>query len=196
MAELAEIDRRDGRTEREMRACEVSRGLLHRADGSARWEAGGTRVLAAVHGPRWSHGPHSPDGLVLDLVINGGVCSQSDESTLKAALLGSVEPLDHPRSNALVALLVEYSDGSELACACNAAIAAIVDAGISCPRPLTAASLALFSPGLHVLDPTHEEEANARASACVTGAFVTLHGRGEPIITHVSKTSAYPCSHS
>lgn len=45
------VDRGDGRTNNQLRplACEL--GLLHRADGSARFSHGGTSVLVAVNGP-------------------------------------------------------------------------------------------------------------------------------------------------
>lgn len=135
-------------------------------------------MLAAVHGPRWASGPESPDGLVVDVVVNGSGFSYSDESALKSAVQGCVDPLDHPRANVLVALVLEHCDGSVLACACNAAIAALVDAGVSCPRPITAASLSVCHDGTLLLDSTRSEEESNAAACNVSAAFLIRSEQG------------------
>ncbi|KAJ0811011.1 putative ribosomal protein S5 domain 2-type [Helianthus annuus] len=47
-----EVDRADGRTANQRRPVVCTRGVLHRAHGSASWAQGETKVIAAVYGPK------------------------------------------------------------------------------------------------------------------------------------------------
>lgn len=161
--------RKDGRAQREIRETVVERGLLKRADGSSRWRASGTQILAAVHGPRWGGGAESAEGLVVELSVNG--LDKSDEEALKGVLQRSVSALEHPRSNCLVAVEVEADDGAALAFSCNAALAAMMDAGVAVAKPCTAAAVSVLEGGARLLDPTSEEQAKSRAT--VVSAFST-----------------------
>eukprot|EP00798_Chlamydomonas_sp_ICE-L_P020429 gene20429-27217_t len=46
------FQRAKGRAYNQLRPITCDRGILHRADGSARWTQEGASVLAAVYGPR------------------------------------------------------------------------------------------------------------------------------------------------
>lgn len=63
--------RPDGRSPSQIRPLVADFGLLHAADGSARFAHGDTKVLVGVHGPRPPRGPRfeNPERAVLDIKV-------------------------------------------------------------------------------------------------------------------------------
>lgn len=121
-------------------ACE--RGLVHNADGSARFQHGNTAVLATVHGPKAaSHRDQRHDTAVLEVAWSDRhATDKGDEDKAAAAekehflrhVLRAVVLLDAaPRTMIHVQCNVLFDDGAVLACAVNAACAALIDAGVA-----------------------------------------------------------------
>jgi exosome complex component RRP46 len=116
--------------------------VLSRADGSARWAQGGTSVLAAVYGPiEAPTGRQHAERAVVEVVFRPrsgppGPAERHLESLVRQAAEGVVVTALHPRTIIQIVLQVEAADGSLLACALNAAGAALVDAGVPMSSPL------------------------------------------------------------
>ncbi len=162
------------------------RSLLPRADGSARWTAGGTSALAAVYGPSstsarvedperavvrasWRAAPvvgtagppvATPAARALEAILAGMV---------RAALLAEAAP----RTAISIDVTIEADDGGAAAAGLNAAAAALADAGGCLPlRALPAAgSVVVAGDGTLLADPTAAEEADCSGTA--TFAFLT-----------------------
>lgn len=58
---LKDGERLNGRQHDELRPVDIEAGVLNRADGSAYVECGGTKIMAAVYGPREMHPRHMRD---------------------------------------------------------------------------------------------------------------------------------------
>jgi ribonuclease PH len=235
----------DGRGDAQLRPMTAEFRLLEGADGSARLAAGGTRVLAAVLGPRPARHPRldDPDGAVLELYVTlptrllalaagaaamastaappisaasgsadalegegGGILAlgggaggsggasaaaamlarssgsgASPEalrlaSSLRAALVPLVVASALPHTVVTVHIAVQSDEGGAEAAAFNAAILALVDAGVPLRDLAAAATIAALPGGAagggarFLLDPTAEEEAAAAAAAAASGA--------------------------
>lgn len=112
------------------------RSLLQRADGSAKWAQEGSAVLAAVHGPV-AAGPRkeNPERAMVEVIFKPrtGLPSSKEhelEEVLRQTVEGVLLATLHPRTLVTVVVQVLQADGSLLACAVNAACAALVDAGV------------------------------------------------------------------
>lgn len=115
--------------------CEA--GLIQNADGSAQFMHGSTTVLATVHGPKAaSHRDQRHDMAVLDVVWRSrhDTGDEGDaairQHTVRQVLESAVLLDAHPRTSITVACTVLFDDGAAIACAVNAACAALVNAGI------------------------------------------------------------------
>lgn len=162
--------RGDGRERRQLRGLRCERGALTRADGSARWAQAGSVVQAAVYGPR---SPLAGAGNSLEAEVEvvwrplhgaPGPRERRYESVVRQSLRGVVLVGLHPRTAVLVVLQEIHDDGSLLACALNAASAALLDAGVPLAGVLASCSCAVVAPeeregepGL-LLDPDRAEE--------------------------------------
>mmetsp|Transcript_43191 Transcript_43191/g.82386 ORF Transcript_43191/g.82386 Transcript_43191/m.82386 type:complete len:243 (-) Transcript_43191:401-1129(-) len=193
-----DILRDDGRAENQIRALVCERGLLNRADGSARWTQDATTVIAAVYGPRAIPGyKESAEKAKVEVTFKPcsdlpGVADKEHEhiiqNTLEAVILTSL----HPRTGISIILQVVNDDGSLLACSINAACAALVDAGVAMKGLVTSISMALLSDGVLLLDPTVSEQLEAQA--LMTLAFTSskpLPGKlrnaePDPVITSIT----------
>jgi exosome complex component RRP46 len=170
------------------------RSLLPRADGSARWTAGGTVATAAVYGPAaTSARVEDPEAAVVRATWRpapekGGAAGLQPPSSqhpaaraLEAALAGAVRAAlvaeAAPRTAVLVDVTVEADDGGAAAAGFNAAAAALADAGGCVPLKAlpAAATVALAADGTLLVDPTAAEAAAAAGVATFT--FLT---RGQP----------------
>lgn len=136
--------RQDGRRAQELRQLKCEIGVFERADGSATFEMGNTKVLAVVHGPKPGRSTSSsPQGTVWCEVAIASFCSgerrrrgrrdrmvqdisNGVQNTLEQALLLRM----FPRSDVEVHLQVLQADGGEKAACINAAMLAIADAGV------------------------------------------------------------------
>lgn len=162
--------RKDGRSPSHVRPPGCVRGLLNRADGSAKWTQESTIVLAGVYGPRPVGGKReNAERATLEVIWkdkNGQSGSGEREAevilrrTLERVLLLSL----HPRTIISVILQVIHDNGSVLGCALNASCAALVDAGLAMKGLVWGMSCAVMSKGVIVMDPTLEEEKAAQAT--------------------------------
>jgi len=131
--------RHDGRVApHQLRDSALARSVHSRGDGSALWRQGGTSVLAVAYGPRApaSAASEDPERCVVEVAWRprSGGAPGPRERALEAAVArcaqGALLSGRHPRCAVLVALQVLSDDGGALACALNAACAAMVDAGL------------------------------------------------------------------
>lgn len=138
--------RLDGRKCNEVRKIRCSFGALSRADGSAYYEQGNTRVLAAVYGPRE---PTSRARLLHDRAVVFAEFSvaafassarrrsrKSDRrstdaaAAIKAIFEGVILVKNIPRTQIDIYIQVLQNDGGVLVAAINAASLALVNAGV------------------------------------------------------------------
>ena len=129
-------------------AAEVS--TLHRADGSASLSSGSTTVLAAVYGPLAPRNPsrERSDGAIVSVVLRHSSSSSSADDAagggkaaygatereverfLADALAATIRTDAYPRTVIEVVVQLLKSDGSAVATALNAAVLALMDAGV------------------------------------------------------------------
>jgi len=131
--------------------CEL--GPLNRADGSARFAQGRTSVLAAVYGPgapRFSR-KERIEGAAIEVTIHphkgAGTSSDKEKEGVVKALLEAAILLDRfPRTMIHVICQVCEDDGGLLACLMNAAVLAVINAGIDMKYVPLAVSMVFASP--------------------------------------------------
>ncbi|XP_061299134.1 exosome complex component RRP46-like [Pezoporus flaviventris] len=148
-------------------SCEL--GLLSRPDGSAAFLQGDTSVLAALYGPAEAKGNRElPERVALEVLLRPkvglpGVGERSREQllrrTLEAVLLGRL----HPRCGLSLSLQVLRDGGSLLSCCLNAACMGLLDAGLPLASLFCGVACALLPDGSLVLDPSSQQEKEARA---------------------------------
>lgn len=166
-------ERSDGRTANQLRPLVCSRALLHRADGSARWSQENTIVIAAVYGPRTVSGKReNAERAILEVTWKpktgiAGNAEKEAELILKRTLEHIILTAMHPNTTISVIIQVVNEDGALLACAVNAACAALVDAGIPLSGLVAAVSCAVNTKGEVYLDPTKGEEKAFRGRVCL-----------------------------
>ncbi|PRW61249.1 exosome complex exonuclease RRP46-like protein [Chlorella sorokiniana] len=172
------MERTDGRSAGQIRTVRCERGLLTRADGSAQWTQGGTCCLASVTGPTQCYASSKEDAerATVDVVFRprsglAGALERQYEALIRRACEAVIVAALHPRALIQVVLQVVSDDGGVLACALNAACAALLDAAVPL-RTLCAAVSAAHTEdeGGLLLDPTAAEE----AAAAATGTFAFL----------------------
>ncbi|XP_044126485.1 exosome complex component MTR3 [Bufo gargarizans] len=163
---------RTGRGAGEPRAVFVRAGLLSQAAGSAYVEAGGTKVLCAVSGPReWGGGGRESRGrLVCDLrwapFSRAGPWSSSSSSSsprqagllLQESLEAAVRLERYPRAELAVWALVLEDRGSAVPAAVSCASLALADAGVEMYDLAVGAGLSRGPGELLLLDPDDAEE--------------------------------------
>jgi exosome complex component RRP46 len=157
--------RKDARDPDQLRPISCESHILSRADGSARYSSGETRVLAGVYGPReirtknekfdsstlqvefhYPSNQHEKNGLRLY------------EGLLRASLEQIIMTALYPRSLILVIIQVLYDDGSVLSTSVNASILALMDAGIPIKSMLGAVTCGIMSDNSIYVDLSREEE--------------------------------------
>eukprot|EP00672_Neobodo_designis_P016697 CAMPEP_0174833364 /NCGR_PEP_ID=MMETSP1114-20130205/4191_1 /TAXON_ID=312471 /ORGANISM="Neobodo designis, Strain CCAP 1951/1" /LENGTH=282 /DNA_ID=CAMNT_0016067245 /DNA_START=41 /DNA_END=889 /DNA_ORIENTATION=- len=209
-------DRPDLRTATEMRPREARVGELAAYDGSAWIMAGGTSVVVGLTGPtapgKAAH--EKPDEAVVTVAVqrgqglpNGGGASRILLDRRREALVGedadvaealrqcvsaAVQLREYPRCVFAFAVHVLSDDGGLLAAALNAAMLALLDAGVSCRSTFAASAVAvvpapssagpsastslLGGAGELVIDPIADEEAVALATATYCHAIPATGG--------------------
>ncbi|KAI7844963.1 hypothetical protein COHA_001610 [Chlorella ohadii] len=178
------MERTDGRSAGQIRTVRCERGLLTRADGSAQWTQGGTSCLASVTGPTQSYASSKEDAerATVDVVFRprsglAGAQERQHEAVIRRACEAVIVAALHPRALIQVVVQVVSDDGGVLACALNAACAALLDAAVPLRTLCAAVSAAQAeADGGLLLDPTAAEEAAAAATA--TFAFLPLLAGG------------------
>ncbi len=137
--------RHDGRRPDELRPIKMEVGVLSNADGSAYVEFGGTKVLAAVYGPREVHPRHLalPDRALLRCRYHMAPFSTMDrkspapsrrEIELSKVIREALESLIfvdlYPRTSIDIFIEVLQADGGTRTTGLTAASLALADAGI------------------------------------------------------------------
>lgn len=171
----AQAGRRDGRSLVEMRAISVTQGVLHRADGSARVDIGGTQVLVAVYGPMEcvvsrQLAERADVQVVYRRSVNAALHSTTVSEGIDAVATRDLREIVmecvltalHPRKAISVTVHVLCDDGSVTAAAINACTLALLDAGVSMKCAPTAACVSIHN-GAIVVDPSRAEELEAQS---------------------------------
>ncbi len=184
--------RSDGRTKAgSQRPIFLRGGILSHARGSAYFEAGGTKVFCAVHGPRPSPSSDTVDGsVVCDLRWAEFARAQGSRSretgkrkgsqraefatdeerelgaSLSRTLSATVRLENYPKSQIEVSAFVLEDDGSAFAAVVTVAAMALADAGIEMKDLVCGASAAVVN-GKVVLDPSAAEEEVGTGSVLV-----------------------------
>lgn len=176
--------RHDGRTPDQLRPIRMEVGVLSNADGSALVEYGGTRVIAAVYGPREAVPRHValPDRAVIRCRYHMAPFSTEERKTpaptrreielskiIREALEAVVLTELFPRTTIDVYMEVLQSDGGTRTVSLTAASLALADAGIAM-RDLVAAVAVGKVDGVIVLDIDEIEDNYAEADMPVAMA--------------------------
>lgn len=170
--------RLDGRRPNEVRKIRSALGTLSRADGSAYYEQGHTRILAAVYGPREprQRGDASADRATIKCEVStasfasaahrrarkGDRKSSAVAGLVQRVMDGVVLGDAYARSQIDVYLQVLQNDGALAVAAVNAAALALVDAGVAMADCVVACSVG-FVDGVLVVDPNALESGGDRA---------------------------------
>jgi hypothetical protein len=136
---------------------------LNNADGSARFNFGRSSVLTGVHGPREgkaSQKDSSESIVVVNFGAKGAVGSQwdrSNEAVMRECLEAMVVRTQNPMCVIDVTVQPMCEDGAQLAASFNAAVAALIDAGVALRFVAVGLCFAITSQESMLLDPTREE---------------------------------------
>lgn len=164
----------DGRRPNEVRKIQCTLDALARADGSAYYEQGNTRVLAAVYGPREppSRGDLEHDKAVVKCEFSTAMFASAshrrtwkgDRKSTASALVvqrafeGVILLHSYPRSQIDIYVQVLQNDGGALVAAINAAGLALINAGVAMSDLVVACNVGF-------VDETFVVDANALESA-------------------------------
>uniref|UniRef100_A0A0D6R8A7 Exoribonuclease phosphorolytic domain-containing protein n=1 Tax=Araucaria cunninghamii TaxID=56994 RepID=A0A0D6R8A7_ARACU len=170
-----QTSRPDGRSANEVRSLSCSRGLLQRAHGSARWSQDNTIVLAGVYGPKGGGGfgkKENPERATLEVIWKpktgqAGKAEKECELIVKRTVDYIFLSAVHPNTITSIIIQVVNDDGAILACAINAACAALVDAGIPLRNIVVSVCCGVRDNGEVILDPTKAEEQKVQAHVCL-----------------------------
>lgn len=168
--------RRDGRSFAEMRNLALEQGSLHNADGSACVHVGNTVVLAAVHGPTEALlSKQDAARCTVSVTVQDGSNEEVGGSNILRDLIRAVIPTAlHPRKCVYVCVHILSADGGERAACINAAILALLDAGVPM-LDVPVASCVSLNNGVVVADPSSTE--TQEADAVFTLTFSTKNGK-------------------
>jgi exosome complex component RRP41 len=163
----------DGRRAGELRKVHCKLGVFSRADGSAYFQQGNTKVLAAVYGPKEVEAKSKAlhDRSIITVEYSTAAFSgnerkkktKGDRRAMEASLVlrqtfeEAVMTLLYPRSQIDIIIEVVQNDGGALVAAINAATLALVDAGVPMRDFVVACSSAFIS-ATPILDPNYVED--------------------------------------
>jgi exosome complex component RRP41 len=137
--------REDGRTMEEVRPMKAEVGIIPSADGSASFQTGKTKAIAAVRGPRTLHPQHMQNPQTGILRVNYGMMPFSVEDRIRPgpnrrseeiskvtewALSSVVELSGFPNTVVDVFIQIPQADAGTRVAGINAAAIALADAGI------------------------------------------------------------------
>lgn len=169
--------RHDGRRPDEMRSLRMSVGVLPNAQGSALVELGGTKVIAAVYGPREALPRFMtlPDRAILRVRYHMAPFSTKERKSpaptrreielskvIREALEAAVISELYPRTTIDVFVEVLQADGGTRTAGVTAAALALADAGIPM-RDLVAGIAVGKAGGVLLLDPDEYEDSKGEA---------------------------------
>mmetsp|Transcript_16503 Transcript_16503/g.19023 ORF Transcript_16503/g.19023 Transcript_16503/m.19023 type:complete len:245 (-) Transcript_16503:95-829(-) len=155
--------------------CELS--PLQRSDGSAVWKSGSTQVLAAVYGPiapqKTSLEKRSALLSIIYTSTTKGNNNSNESMLLEKILEGCICTEQYGRCVIEIVIQTIQNDGSLLSCALHAAVAALMDAGISMNNLPVATTVMVTTTASEehtdnnfpmILDPDLEEEQQENSS--------------------------------
>jgi len=163
--------RRDARTIDEFRQLSLRLGAVPKAAGSACLELQDTKVVCSVFGPQQTEGKDYLQRGQLECTLRftsfaqrerrrpvqgGAPDEKSFSSSLAAALIGSVQLEQYPKSTIVLSVLVLQDGGGVLPAAITCASLALADAGIRL-YDMVASCCCGFVEGSLVLDPSSTE---------------------------------------
>jgi len=178
--------REDGRDGGHLRPMECELRPLNHADGSARFVFKGTAVLAGVFGPREGRAAiKASDESVITVNWNrgdglSGSREKEYETIVRNILEAVVVRSQDPLCVIEVSLQAVTESGGSLSAAINAAVVAVIDAGVAVEGLCAAVTVALMHDGSILLDPTSGEEGSARGVMTVT-----LRGHDHALLSSV-----------
>ncbi|KAI5065301.1 hypothetical protein GOP47_0019996 [Adiantum capillus-veneris] len=132
-----------------------------------------TIILAAVYGPKAISGrKENPECAIVEVIWKpktgiAGSNEREAEFIVKRTLEHIILTAMHPNTAISVIIQVVNDDGGALACAMNAACAALVDAGVPLSGLIAAVTCAVDKEGMVFLDPMKKEEKDFRGHACL-----------------------------
>ncbi|KYQ96926.1 Exosome complex exonuclease rrp41 [Tieghemostelium lacteum] len=163
----------DGRRSNEIRRLNIKMGVSNRADGSAYYEQGNTKILVTVYGPRESVNSKSLyDRAVVKCEFSMSSFSTTErkqrqkgtdrqateiQNLIKQAFESTVHVQLYPRSQIDIFVQVLQSDGGLKSASINACTLALIDAGISMKDFVCACNTSCID-GIPVLDLNNIEE--------------------------------------
>jgi len=182
-------ERVDGRRKNEIRPPCVTFGLLGRSVGSCKFQLGDSIAVASVTGPIEAKTQFSSHlGMYFDVSVrpNTGMATSRDrlfESQITTLLKSCVDFARLPYTQLTVAVEISSDDGSISSVIANAAVLAVMDAGVAMKYLPLSICLALRRDGETILDPDTLEEAQAAALVCqsvnlLSGEIVQTSGSG------------------
>lgn len=157
------VERADLTCKRRAQECELR--SLNNADGSSRFNFGRSSVLTGVYGPREGKASQKDSSECLVVVkygAKGAVGSQwdrSNEAVMRECLEAMVMRSQNPMCVIDVTVQPLCEDGAQLAASFNAAVAALIDAGVSLKFIAVGLCFAITQQDRIFLDPTKEEVA-------------------------------------
>jgi len=193
--------RADGRRDVELRPLGLEVGVLGSVDGSARWRAGDTMVLAGVQGPRppRSVRVERPDRAVVEVTVvpatgMAGAAERAAEEALAHMFSAVIVVEAHPRTAIAITVQVLVDDGGLLPAMVNATTAALINAGVPLRTRIAGVAAGVARGGaagapLRVLaDPDGAEE----AGVCAGGSAALVVGPPDAVpLPHVAPDAMY-----
>ncbi|KAJ8329893.1 exosome non-catalytic core subunit rrp46 [Batrachochytrium dendrobatidis] len=161
--------RPDKRSVTQLRTMGCVVGMLSRADGSARFTLGKSSVLCSVYGPTASRPrdeklDHAHIQVVFSPVSGiSGTQERTYEHFIRQVVEAIVLSALHPRTTIQITLQVLFDDGSILSTAINAAVLALIDAGIPLSKTCSAVTCMISKEGVLLLDPVLLECSEAQS---------------------------------
>lgn len=183
--------RRDGRSAAMLRPMACERGVLRRADGSARYSHDLTSVLVAVYGPcEVKKRREELERATVEVIVRPPAGPpRAREREMEAQLHGLFAPLIvgalHPRTAISIVVQLVDDDGSACAAAINATAVALMDAGVALRAMPSAVALALGADGdaaSALLDPCRSEEERAAGALTIACARAPSAADAPPAI--------------
>jgi len=195
----------DGRKPNELRRIKCSLGVFAQADGSAYLEQGNTKVLAAVYGPHEIRGSKSKalhDQVLVNCQYSTATFSMGERKRRPRGDRKSMEMSNHlmqtfqaaiktelyPRSQIDIFVEVLQSDGGNYTTCVNAAMMALVDAGVPLKDTVVSCTASLVK-STPVVDVNHVEQSGGSPELVVS----ILPQSGE--IVYMSLTQRFHLDH-
>ena len=150
------------KTNTQLREMEAELGVLEKADGSAKFSQGNTSVICSVIGPE-SAMKERGDKAIIDVVFQPRDKRASEEEKeyeliIRESLESIILTTLYPRTIITVSIQVLLNDGCLLSTSFNAAILALLDAGVAMKTTLVSASCSYLTSDDCLLDPIRIEQ--------------------------------------